>query len=173
MTAELAEYIIGLDKYVVQEGKTLDSHTIEIKYPMDFRLSLSTPDDLDLNLMVNIKESTKKSLKISLHHQDNSTQNGLLRIDFYSRHLNPAEVNSDVPDKFKPFAGIWLDKYAGHIHYVVNGYKPLSWALPLENDDFPIKELTGRHDYIKTLKAFFHSINLKTIITFNQQMTIV
>jgi len=124
-------------------------------------------------LMINIKESEKKSLKISLHHQDNSTQNGLLRIDYNSRHLNPAEITPSVPDVFIPYAGLWLDEYAGHIHYVVNGYKPLAWAIPLEADNFPVKELTGRLDYAKTLKAFFDKINLKTNITFNHQLTIL
>ena len=173
MTVELAEYLINLDKYIIQDGETTNSFLINIEYPMDFRLQLSAPDDLDQNLMVNIKESEKKTLKISLHHQDNSTQNGLLRIEYNTRHLNPAEITSSVPEVFKPFAGLWLDDYAGHIHYVVNGYKPLAWAIPLEVDNFPVKELTGREDYANTLKAFFDKINLKTNITFNHQMRIL
>jgi hypothetical protein len=77
MTVELAEYLIGLDKYIVQGGVLANSFLIDTQYPMSFRLTLSAPDDLDQNLLVDIKESEKKSLKISLHHQDNSTQNGL------------------------------------------------------------------------------------------------
>jgi hypothetical protein len=86
---------------------------------MNFQLLLCTPDDLDQNLMVDVKESKKTSLRISLHHQDNSTQNGLLRVDFHSRHMNPVNVISTVPEKFKPFAGLWLDDYNGHIHYIM------------------------------------------------------
>jgi len=123
--------------------------------------------------LVNIKESEKKSLKISLHHQDNSTQNGLLRVDFNGRHFNPVDITETVPETFRPFAGQWLDDYAGHIHYVVNGYKPLAWAIPLEVDDFKVKELNGREDYTRTLNAFFQKINLKTVITFNHQMRII
>lgn len=173
MNLELAEYLIGLDKYVIQNEDTLETFLIDIQHPMSFRLTLSAPDDLDQNLLVDIKESEKKSLKISLHHQDNSTNNGLLRVDFNGRHLNPAEINHSVPEIFKQFAGQWLDGYAGHIHYVVDGYKPLAWAIPLELDDFPIKELNGREDYTKTLKAFFKKINLKTDITFNHQMRVL
>lgn len=169
MTVELADYLIGLDKYIVQDGETDKPFLLNIEYPMDFQLLLYTPDDLDQNLMIDVKESEKKSLKISLHHQDNSTQNGLLRVDFYSRHLNPANLIPTVPEKFKPFAGLWLDNYNGHIHYVVDGYKPLAWAIPLDADDFPVKELIKREDYINALKAFFDKINLKTIITYRCQ----
>jgi hypothetical protein len=140
MTVELAEYLLGLDKYIVQNGEISNSYFMEILYPMNFRLTLSAPDDYDQNLFIDIKESEKKTLKISLHHQDISTQNGLLRVDFNGRHLNPVDVIPTVPEIFKPFAGKWLDDYEGHIHYVVNGYKPLAWAIPLELDDFPVKK---------------------------------
>jgi len=173
MTVELAKYLIGLDKYIVLNGEIANTHLIDIQFPMSIRLALSAPDDLDQNLLVNIKESEKKSLKISLHHQDNSTQNGLLRVDFNGRHFNPVEITETVPETFRPFAGQWLDGYAGHIHYVVNGYKPLAWAIPLEVDDFAVKELNGWEDYTRTLNAFFQKINLKTIITFNHQMRIL
>ena len=140
---------------------------------MNFRLQLIAPEDLDQDLLVSIRESEKKSLKISLHHQDNSTQNGILRIDYNGRHSNPVDITQSVPEKFKPYAGLWLDKYAGHIHYVVNGYKPLAWAIPLEDDDFPVKQLTGQKEYIDILKAFFAKINLKTTITYKQQMRLI
>jgi len=173
MTVELAEYLIGLDKYIVQNGEIADTFLLDIQFPMSIRLALSAPDDLDQNLLVNIKESEKKSLKISLHHQDNSTQNGLLRVDFNGRHFNPVDIIDTVPETFRPFAGQWLDDYSGHIHYVVNGYRPLAWAIPLEVDDFTVKELNGREDYTRTLNAFFQKINLKTVITFNHQMRII
>lgn len=173
MNLELAEYLIGLDKYVVQNGEVVNTFLLDIQFPMSFRLTLSAPEDLDQNLLVDIKESEKKSLKISLHHQDNSTQNGLLRVDYNGRHLNPVDIIQTVPEIFRPFAGKWLDDYAGHIHYVVDGYKPLAWAIPLELDEFPVKELNGREDYTRTLNAFFQKINLKTAITFNQQMKII
>lgn len=174
MNVQLAEYLIGLDKYVVQNGNLANSYLIDIQFPMNFRLTLSAPEDLDQNLLMDIKESEKKSLKISLHHQDNNTQNGLLRVDFNARHFNPVDVIDDtVPEKFKPFAGLWLDYYAGHIHYLVDGYRPLAWAIPLELDDFPVKELNGMEDYTRTLNAFFRKINLKTTITYNHQMRIL
>lgn len=112
-------------------------------------------------------------MKLSLHHQDISTQNGILRIDYDGRHLNPVKIIPTLPEIFRPFAGQWLDDYPSHIHYVVNGYKPLAWAIPLEFDAFPVKELNGREDYSRTLNAFFKKINLKTVITFKLQMKII
>ncbi len=173
MTVELAEYLIGLEKYVVQNGEIVKTFFINVEYPMNLRLALSAPDDLDQNLLVDIYESAKKSLKISFHHQDSSTQNGLLRVDYNGRHYNPVEITETVPEIFKPFAGKWLDDFSGHVHYVVNGYKPLAWAIPLEFDEFPVKKLNGREDYIRTLNAFFQKINLKTAITINNQMRII
>ncbi len=173
MTEQLAEYLIGLDKYIVQNGEIVNTFLLNIQYPMSFKLILSAPEDLDQNLLVDIKESEKKTLKISLHHQDNSTQNGLLRIDYNGRHFNPVDITSTVPEVFRPFAGQWFDDYVGHVHYVVDGYKPLVWAIPLEFDDFPVKKLNSREDYIRTLIAFFKRINLKTTITLNQQMRIL
>lgn len=173
MTVELADYLINLDKYIVQNGNLQDNFLLDINYPMSFRLMLSAADDLDQNLMIDVWESEKKALKISLHHQDDNTQYGILRVDYNSRHLNPVDITAFVPEIFHPYAGLWLDDYAGHIHYVVDGYRPLAWAIPLDDDKFPIKELNGRDDYAKTLQAFFKKINLKTEITFNTQMRIV
>jgi len=56
---------------------------------------------------------------------------------------------------------------------VIDGYKPLAWAIPLEIDGFPVKKLEGRHDYTDTLDAFFRKINLRTAISYNQQMKIL
>lgn len=173
MTEELAEYLIDLDKYIVQNGEKVDNYTLNIQYPMNLRIILTAPDDLDQSLLVDIKESEKKALKISLHHQDDSTKNGILRIDYNGRHKNPEEILPSVPEVFVPFAGKYLDEYAGHIHYVINGYKPLAWALPLEFDDFPVKKIEEKKDYSQILEAFFNKINLKTLITYNHQLSLL
>ncbi len=59
MTVDLAEYLIGLDKYIIENGEILDTYLLDIQFPMSFRLTLSTIDDLDENLLINIKESEK------------------------------------------------------------------------------------------------------------------
>lgn len=170
MNVQTADYLIGLDKYITLNGDWKESHLLEIQYPMKFRISLSSPDDLDQNFFVDVWESEKKALKICLHHQDDNTQYPLLRVDYNGRHKNPEEIIASVPEKFHPYAGLYLDEYPGHIHYVVEGYKTLAWAIPLEVDEFPIKELTGKEDYAETLKAFFMRINIKTSVNFSTQL---
>lgn len=113
------------------------------------------------------------ALRISLHHQDNTTQHGLLRVDYGGGHKNPEEIIDSLPERFHSFAGVRLDNHGGHIHYVVDGYKPLAWAIPLEVDDFPVKTIAGREHYPQTLQAFLAKINVKTEITFSNQLRIV
>lgn len=173
MTEELAEYLIGLEKHILEDNQLLDKYNLKIDYPMDIRLTLSTKDDLDQILLINIKESEKKTLKISMHHQDHNTQKALLRIDYNGRHLNPVEITPTLPKIFRPFAGKWLDDYPSHIHYVVNGYKPLAWAIPLEYDEFPIQDIKSREEYSQALSAFFKKINLQTNITYTHQLRII
>jgi len=47
MTIDLAEYLIGLDKYIVENGEIANTYFLDIQFPMSFRLTLSSPDDLD------------------------------------------------------------------------------------------------------------------------------
>lgn len=173
MNAELSEYLLGLDKYFVIDGVKKENHEIEIRYPLQVRIYLMAPDDFEQNFFIDLWESEKKALKVTLHHQDDNTQHGLLRIDYNGRHKNPVEITDSLPEKFHPYAGKFLDEYAGHIHYVVDGYKALAWAIPLEFDDYPVKKLDSRTDYHATLKAFFDKINVKTIVTFNTQMRVL
>jgi hypothetical protein len=129
MNVELADYLIGLEKYIVENGELINSKAILIESPINIKFNLVAKDDPDQAFLVDINESEKKALKITLHHQDDTTQNGLLRIDYLSRHKNPVDILDSVPERFRPFAGIFLDEYPGHIHYIVDGYSPLKWAI--------------------------------------------
>jgi len=44
MTVELAEYLIGLDKYIVKNGAIANTFLMDIQFPMSIRLTLSAPD---------------------------------------------------------------------------------------------------------------------------------
>lgn len=68
-----------------------------------------------------------------------------------------------------------MKKYAGcilkenHIHYHVEGYKSAAWALPIDDDDFAIKELDFANynaTVIKILEELSKVINLETKITY-------
>ena len=173
MNVELANYLLGLEKHIIENDVLIDNKQIQIESPVKLRFILGSKEDPDQSFLVDIKESDKKALKIAFHHQDDTTQYGLLRVDYYSRHKNPVEILHTVPEHFKPFAGIFLDDYAGHIHYVVDGYSPLAWAIPLEFDDFPVKDITDVGDISSVLSAFFERINLKTKITYNAQLRLL
>ena len=173
MNVELANYLLGLEKHIVENDEFIDNKQIQIESPVKLRFILGSKEDPDQSFLVDIKESDKKALKIAFHHQDDTTQYGLLRVDYYSRHKNPAEILDTVPEHFKPFAGIFLDDYAGHIHYIVDGYSPLAWAIPLEFDDFPVKDITNVNDITSVLKAFFEKINLRTELAYNSQMRLL
>lgn len=166
MDVKSADYLIGLHKYIVENDELITSKTILIKSPVKLKFNLVAKEDPEQIFLVDIKESDKRALKISLHHQDNTTQFGLLRVDYYSRHKNPVEIKDTVPEQFKQFAGIFLDDYLGHIHYIVDGYSPLAWAIPLEFDDFQIKDVNNVNDITLAIKEFLDKINLKTEMHF-------
>lgn len=173
MNVELANYLLGLEKYIIEKDEYVDNKHIQIESPVQLRFVLGAKEDTDQTFLVDIKESPKKALKISFHHQDDTTQNGILRVDYYSRHKNPETILDTVPEHFKPYAGIYLDNYPGHIHYIVDGYAPLQWAIPLEVDEFPVKDITNVRDITEALKAFFDRINLKTELQYTSQMRLL
>ena len=74
-----------------------------------------------------------------------------------------------MPKDFLPFTGQWLDGYGGHIHYVINGYKPLTWAIPLEIDTFSVKKINEFTNIVEAFHAFCKIINLETKIFVNTQ----
>ncbi|WNY24386.1 hypothetical protein MmiHf6_17170 [Methanimicrococcus hongohii] len=57
--AELAEYLVSLEKYIIQNGKKAEIFSLNIEYPMNFQLYLFSPDDSGQNFTVNVKESEK------------------------------------------------------------------------------------------------------------------
>lgn len=173
MNVELANYLLALDKQLVENGQSFCEKDFNIVFPINLRLSLIAVDDPDQSFLVDIKESEKKSLKISLHHQDDSTQNGILRIDYLSRHKNPEEIIDTVPAHFRNYAGAYLDESIGHIHYIVDGYKPLAWAIPLDVDDFTVKNVESKSKAIEAVKEFFNRINVTTEIRLNYQESLL
>ncbi len=112
----------------------------------------------------------KNHLKLSLYLQDRDSTVGLLRVDFNGWHKNPEEVNEFVPQSCRPFAGQLLE--SNHIHYYVQGYKPLAWAVPLDEDPFPIKDLKDLSQFIPIFQAFGQRINLVSTISVQLQPTL-
>jgi len=173
MTVSTANYLLGLDKYIVEDEVLLDTKSLLISDTVRIRWKLMSKTDPDQEFLIDIKESNKKVLAVSLHHQDDISKGGLLRVDYYSRHRNPENVLSSVPPEFAKYAGQYLDGYAGHIHYVIEGYPPLAWAIPLEDDKFVIKDITNTGDISAVVNEFCGRVNLRTTLNIQTQLRIV
>lgn len=173
MTVTAANYLLALDKFIEIDEQQVNNLDIELGNTVRLRWKLISPADTDQVFLVDIKESEKKQLAISLHHQDDDSKGGLLRIDYHSRHRNPENVLSGVPANFAQYAGQYLDNYSGHIHYVIDGYAPLAWAIPLDDDPFPFKDVQNLGDVASVIRAFCQKINLRTTLNITTQMRLL
>ena len=88
----------------------------------------------------------------------------MFRIDYNGNHKNPVKVNDFVPKRFyKYVAKEFYNEH--HIHYHIQGYKQLAWAIPLLDDNFEIKTIDNNINDIIIL--FAKTINVETIININ------
>jgi hypothetical protein len=163
ITQDIADYLLGLPKKIIEDEELLETFEFAPRIPIVERLYAASVADKDVSFFIDIKQSSKKILKITLHFQEDNANILLLRVDFNGRHLNPESINDKVPDEFKQFAGKWIEE--SHIHYYVEGYKPLAWAIPLSNDDsFAVKEFNDVNDVGIIIQEFGKRINLQTRI---------
>ena len=86
------------------------------------RIYLLAPNEPEYEFFLEVTLNKKIQLKISLHHQESNSNVGLARLDFKGRHQNPAEANSNLPNRFKPYVGKFFEKDEPHIHFYVEGY---------------------------------------------------
>jgi len=172
ITSKQALYLIDLPKKIVENELVVPSKLIVQDVPFAVRINLLSEQDDEYSFLLEVSQSKRKSLKLTLHLQENEAHYGLVRIDFNGRHKNPEIATENLPLEFVPFAAAWLDEFPGHIHYVVDGYKPLAWAIPLEKDPFPIKEIQTFDDITNAFLAFCRRINIQTKITVREQKQI-
>jgi len=107
-------------------------------------------------------------LKTSIHHLESNSFIGLLRIDFKGGHYNPLNIENTLPDLLKPYADKWFEPTEPHMHSYVEEYRPLDWANPLIDVDFPIKENKDLSDLSDLIINFARRINIKSIINIQQ-----
>jgi len=165
-TNEQANYLINLPKKILDNEKLVDSFMIRQKFPFTDRFILGSQSDVEFTFLLEIYQSEKASLKVSLYHQEDQSKIGLLRIDFYGTHRNPETIIDGLPDIFHKYAGKWFNYNEHHIHFYFQDYKPLAWALPLIEDEFPIKDIKNNQDVGEAFLSFCKRINLITKIDF-------
>lgn len=162
LTNEESEYLLQLEKTLLNPNQVIDlsekRHTVE----------LISHQDTDYRFRIDILTNKKVLLKTSIHHMESNSFIGLLRIDFKGGHKNPDLISDTVPDKLKPFAGKWFEPDEPHMHIYVENYRPLVWAIPLKETNFPIKEIKEQADVSDLILNFGKRINIKSKIIIQQ-----
>lgn len=162
LTNEEAEYLLNLDKSLSDPNQVIDLGSKKN------RLDLLSHQDSEHSFWVEITSNQKIILKTSIHHLESNSFVGLLRIDFKGGHHNPSSIKNTLPEYLKPYADKWFEPNEPHMHIYVEGYKPLAWAIPLSDTDFPTKDITSTSDLNDLIINFAKKINLKSQINIQQ-----
>lgn len=156
LTNQEANYLLGLEKNLIDSNQVIDlknkSNTIE----------LISHEDADYKFRLDINSNHKILLKVSIHHMESNSHIGLLRMDFKGGHRNPIEIKETLPENLKVYAGKWFNPDEAHMHVYVEGYRPLVWAIPLEDTDFEIKEINDKSDLSQLITSFANRINVNS-----------
>ena len=157
LTNQEAQTLIELPKKFVQNGQSQDEYIIRLNDTPKNRFSLQSEDGNQIFLL-NIEQSPKRHLKITLHFQENATFTGLFRIDYYGEHQNPEKANDQVPGFLRTYRGQYIN--CSHVHIYVEGYKPLAWAIPIEKYDFSIKDIIDFSSFEDAISVFCQRMNV-------------
>lgn len=161
-----AEQLILLKKKIVIDDKLLDEYTISRNKNLFGRFQLSSLDGNN-QFLLKITQGLRK-FKITLHFQENNQYVGLLRVDYDGYHKNPETVNEHVPDFAKKYIGKTIE--SSHVHFFVEGYKTLNWAVPIYDYDFSIKDLSNESLISDAIEEFCNKINLCTTLQYERRL---
>ena len=167
---EQADLLIHLKKKILLNDAVQDRITIQQTYPMNLRYELVSDDDDEFSFLWEISQSSKNALRISLHFQEDDSKIGLFRVDYNSGHHNPEVAKEDLPDFFKPYVGKWFSNEESHVHYHVDGYRSLAWAVPIGVTNVQTKAITANDinsNFVNAIIGFAKMINIETIIMVN------
>jgi len=154
LTNKEVKNLLELDKILLHPNKVIDLKKEKNK------IELISQQDTQRKFLVEITSSKKIVLKTSIHHMETVSNIGLLRIDYRGNHHNPVEIKATLPHKLKKYADKWFSEDEPHMHIYVEGYKPLSWAIPLSDTEFATQNLKEKSDIVDLINNFAKEINL-------------
>ncbi|MBE7177769.1 MAG: hypothetical protein INR69_15290 [Mucilaginibacter polytrichastri] len=157
-STEFAKKLLLLPK-VVRDGTTAVNLLAEKS-----RYILVSKEESEYEFLFEITSHKKISLKVSLHHQENNSREGLLRVDYKGGHKNPENVTDFVPEIVKPYVGYFFQNEP-HIHVFVEGFRNLAWAIPLSEYAFSVLDIQNTADYGNAVQAFAKEINIVSPLT--------
>ena len=167
---EQAETLIHLKKKIFQDDKVIDNLVIDQIFPLRLRYELVSNEDDDFSFLWEITQRSKSAFRISLHFQEDESKIGLFRVDYNSGHRNPEIATENLPEKFLPYVGKCFSNEESHVHYHVDGYKSLVWAIPIEDSEVSVKQIPNtdiNDNFASAIQNFAQIINLETILTIN------
>ena len=166
LTNEEAQILLNMPKKIIEQDELKNQVIMRTLGRINNRFIIHSLDCNEVFLM-QIKQN-RMHLKIDFHFQDNSSHIGLLRVDYNGEHKNPEIANEYVPEIALPYTGNIISE--SHIHFHVESYKSLAWAVPLNVYDFAIKKMTDGKTFYEATKEFCRKINLQTEIEFEGQV---
>lgn len=174
MTIDQVDYLIGLKKKIIGDSIPADVITIDQVFPLHLRYELVAQSDDEFSFLWEITQSGKDELRVSLHYQEDASKIGLFRVDYNSGHKNPTGINDNLPEKFIPYVGKVFDNTESHVHYFVEGYKPLVWALPIGDTELKATNYTNKDNLsdklVNCIIEFAKFINIETKININKML---
>lgn len=160
LTLNEVDLLLSVEKKIVIDDKIIEEYNIPSEDGVSFRCNLQSLDGNEIFLL-QVKQAFNR-IKVNLHLQENNQYVGLLRVDYNDIHQNPMHATDNVPPIAKKYTGKLIQE--SHIHFCVNGYGSLKWAIPLSVSDFPIKNVSNHAEIMDALDAFCKEINLTTKI---------
>lgn len=172
MTFEEVQELLGKSKKLVaDDGQLMDAYYLDQKVPLTIKFDLTDTETQKLKFRLAVQQSSKIGYKINFHMMDVNGYIGLSSLDINGSHWNPIEITDKVPGFVAGHASEHI--ITSHLHYYVEGYKPLAWALALsdtKNDLLKDVSTTSTHihvDVISSLLGYLKYLNVATKFTIN------
>ncbi len=82
ITQQQADYLLALPKHIIEGDTVLERKMYAPFRPINDRLFMVSKDDDEFSFFLEINQSPRKQLKLTLHFQEAEASIGLLRVDF-------------------------------------------------------------------------------------------